>query len=498
MSDSTAIYQKFTKDVIIVGAAQLIVLLRGLILLPFIAKLLGAAAYGTWAQVHVTLGLISTVSSLGIGFAFLRFFAGETDKEKIRQGFFSILIVAFGWSCLIAIVFFLFAAPLAEGFFGGMESTGIVRLLAIILPFYTINFLFLFFFRAFREMKLFASLQLALTFIELALVAGFVLSGWGIFGAILAILIGHLLIDLVMFFLIVKRVGLTLPHLSSFAKIKDYLRFGLPLLPADLAGWLVHSSDRYVIAAFLGIASTGIYAAAYTFGTIVSAYIGPIGMVIVPTLASLYDNNQIEEVKKHLTYSLKYFLLMAIPSAVGLSLLAKPLLQVFTTAEFAAAGPIVVPFVVAAMVLHGSYAIIVQPLILVKKTGLIGIAWGIAAALNLGLNLIFIPRFGIIAAAITTLLAFAVAIGWVYYVSFKYLKFDIDWVFILKSLLASAMMAGVILLFNPTTLLDLLVVIVAGALVYFIAIYSLKGISREEILFFKRLVGSSIPFRKAK
>ena len=60
------------------------------------------------------------------------------------------------------------------------------------------------------------------------------------------------------------------------------------------------------------------------------------------------------------------------------------------------------------------------------------------------------------------------------------------------------MMAGVILLFNPTTLLDLLVVIVAGALVYFIAIYSLKGISREEILFFKRLVGSSIPFRKAK
>ena len=146
MSDSTAIYQKFTKDVIIVGVAQLIVLLRGLILLPFIAKLLGAAAYGTWAQVHVTLCLISTVSSLGIGFAFLRFFDGETDKEKIRQGFFSILIVAFGWSCLIAIVFFLVAAPLAESFFDGRESTGLVRLLAIILSFYTIHSLFLFLF----------------------------------------------------------------------------------------------------------------------------------------------------------------------------------------------------------------------------------------------------------------------------------------------------------------------------------------------------------------
>lgn len=498
MSDSTAIYQKFTKDVIIVGIAQLILSLRGLILLPLIAKLLGTAAYGIWAQAHVTLALVGTFASLGIGFAFIRFFAGETDKEKIRQGFFSILIVEFGWSCLIAIVFFLFAAPLARSFFGGTESIRIVQLCALILPFYTINFIFLFFFRAFREMKLFASLQLALSFSELALVVGLVLSGWGIFGAILAVLIGYLLVDLVMFVLIVKRVGLSLPHLSSFAKIKGYLRFGLPLLPSSLAGWLVHSSDRYVIAAFLGIATTGIYAAAYSLGAIVSAYIGPLGMVIVPTLAYLYDNNQIEDVKKHLTYSLKYFLLLAIPSAVGLSLLAKPILQVLATSEFASAGSIVVPFVVAAMVLHGSYGIIYQPLILVKKTGLIGIAWGIAAVLNLGLNLLLVPRFGIIAAAITTLLAFAVAIGWVYYVSFKYLRFNIDWVSILKSLVASAVMSGVVLLFDPTRLLDLLFAIVAGALVYFIAIYLLRGISQQEMLFFKKLAAGLIPFGKVK
>lgn len=498
MLDSTSIYQKFTKDVLIIGLAQLILSLRGLILLPLIAKLLGAASYGIWVQAVITLALIAGFCELGISFSFIRFFAGETDKEKIRHGFFSILITSFSLACVSAVILFLFASPVAGMLFGGREATNVVQLCALILPFYSINFLFLFFFRAFRKMKLYALLMLAQAFGELAIIAGLILAGWGIFGAVLAILITCLLTDLVMFFIISSQVGLSLPPLESFVRIKDYVRFGAPLVLSNFSWWVANASDRYVIAAFLGVAFTGIYSAAYALGSIVTIFMSPLNLVLVPALAHLYDNNRLEEVKTHLSYSLKYFLLLAIPSAAGLCLLAKLILQVLATAEFALAGPIVVPFVVAAMVLHGCYGIIYQPLTLVKKTSIIGIAWGIAGALNLGLNLLLVPRFGIVAAAITTLASFAVAIGITCYASFKYLKFDIDWVFILKSLLATGVMSGVILLFNPAGLLELVVAIVAGVLVYSIVIYLLKGISKQEILFFRRLAVSLMPLGRSK
>jgi O-antigen/teichoic acid export membrane protein len=497
LSEATGIYQKFTKDILTVGIAQLLLSLRGLILLPLIAGVLGAAAYGVWAQAHITLSLIGTFASLGMGFAFIRFFAGETDNARTRQGFFSILFAEFGWSCLLAVVLYIVATPVAEVLFGGPESVSVVQLCAAILPFYMMNFHFLFFFRAFREMKRFAVMQISLSLGELALVFVMVLSGRGVLGALLGMLTAYALFDMVMLFMVVRRIGLSFPRFSSLAKMGEYLRFGLPLLPSSIVEWLVNSSDRYVIAAFLGIAVVGTYSAAYSLAAAISVYASPIAMVIVPTLAYLYDNGQIEEVRKHLTYSLKYLLLLAIPSAVGISLLSRPILQVLTDAEFASAGPKVVPFVAAAMVLHSCQSVVAQPILLAKKTHIIGLAWGAAAALNLGLNLLLVPRFGIIAAASTTLLAFMAGTAWISYYSLKYLRFRIEWGFMVKSVLASAVMSGIILLFHPYNGIDLLVVIPVGAVVYFLVLFFVGGIRRQETAFFLRLAVSMIPFRRA-
>lgn len=498
MLNSTSIYQKFAKDAAVIGIAQLILRLKSLILLPLVARILGAADYGIWIQAGITLSLIAGFCELGISFAFIRFFAGETDKKKIRQGFFAVFITVFSLSCVGALILFLFATSVAQTFFGGKEATNIVWLCAVILPFFSINNLFLFFFRTFRKMNLYALLMLTQGFGEVALAAGLILAGWDIFGAMLAMLIAYFVSELVMLFIIIKQIGVSFPPLASFAKIKDYIRFGLPLIPGDFALWIANTSDRYVIALFLGISFTGIYSAAYGLGGIVAMYMSPLNLVLVPTLAYLYDNHRVQDIKVYLFHSLKYFLLLAIPSTVGVSLLAKPILQVLATPEFGSAGAIVTPFVAMSFLLRGCYGIIYQPLLLAKKTRILGIVWGIAATLNLGLNLLLIPRLGIIAAAITTLISFAVATGIACYVSFKYLRFDIDWVFILKSLSATAVMSGIILLFNPTGVLDLLLTTVAGAVVYFIVIYLMRGISPKEIAFFKGLMVSPGSFGRIK
>lgn len=135
----------------------------------------------------------------------------------------------------------------------------------------------------------------------------------------------------------------------------------------------------------------------------------------------------------------------------------------------------------------GMRAVIGQIFVLERKTKSSGTIWIITAILNLGLNLIFIPYIGILGAAITTLLAFTLGFILATYYSFKYLRFDIDFSFIAKSVFSSIVMSLVIVSWNPIGLLNVLIVIGVCAVVYSGILLVLGGIKREEIKFLKGL-----------
>lgn len=477
-------YEKFTKDIGIITITNIIIALRGLILLPIIAKTLGTSGYGIWAQAIVTLSLLAPVSTFGLAFALTRFLAGEKNKKQIQEGFFSVLVIVLCLSSLIALALLLFASPIANTLFNDANTIGIVKITAILVPFSAANLVFLNFFRAFRQMKTYSILTVLQNFGEIAAIAFLVLSGFGIFGAIVSLLIVRIFIDAIMFIMITLQIGVKIP---DFSNIKSYLKFGLPLTPSSIFTWIVNASDRYIIGIFMTIASVGVYSAAYAIASIVSFFANPLTVVLPPTLSKLYDENRMGEVKIHLTYSLKYFLMVAIPSVFGLSILSKQLLCILSTPEFVASGSVVIPIVASGALLFGVWRIIEQNLVLVKKTKLIGITWGIAGLVNLSLNIIFVPVVGIVGAAISTLITFVVATMIMAHMSFKQFTFPIDWMFILKSIFASIIMAFVISTANPVQVVDVLVWMGIGAAIYAGLIFLLGGIRMDEFKFFKEL-----------
>ncbi len=137
--------------------------------------------------------------------------------------------------------------------------------------------------------------------------------------------------------------------------------------------------------------------------------------------------------------------------------------------------------------MFGAYAVISHILILKKKTKFAGIIWIMAAILNLGLNLILIPYMGILGAAITTLIAFTFAFILTTHYSFKYLTFDIEFGFILKSIVASIIMSLVIVKWNPVGILNVLIIVGVCVVVYAAILLLLGGIKKEEISFFRGL-----------
>ena len=128
---------------------------------------------------------------------------------------------------------------------------------------------------------------------------------------------------------------------------------------------------------------------------------------------------------------------------------------------------------------------------LVKKTSWILWLLSISAALNIGLNLLLIPRLGILGAAVATLIAYAVLGILAVIISFRYLKFDLDFPFIAKSIVASVIMALAIWLLNPISITWVIISILLGVFVYFAIMFAFKGFDKKELALLKGLVSGS-------
>lgn len=476
-------YRIFAQQVGIIGITNLIISLRAIILLPILTKTLGAYDYGIWAQITVTISLFTPLVTIGLLSGIIRFLAAETNKKEIQEGLFSSLTVIFLSGLVFCLIIFLSSNFLSQKIFHTTEVIQLIKISAFIILLGALNQGLLQFFRTRRQMTKYSGFILLEFFGELGLITYFVLSGFGVFGAVISLLIVRSFNFVIMLFVIVSQIGIKLPQ---FIKIKPYLAFGLPMLPAYLFEWIINSSDKYVIGYFMDNASVGVYSTAYSIGRLILMFMGPISIILYPTIVKSWEVGKIEETKTYLKYSTKYFLMLAIPATFGLSVLAKPLLLSFTTAQFVY-GSILIPVIAVSSLFSGFYSINMYILATAKKTKIIGEFLGISAIVNFVLNIAFVPLLGILGAAISTLISFLILSLLIYYRAVNYIKFNFELIFILKSVFASLIMSFLIFVYSPTGMIDILLSVVFAAFTYVCLLLILKGFSRDELKFLKSI-----------
>jgi O-antigen/teichoic acid export membrane protein len=334
------------------------------------------------------------------------------------------------------------------------------------------------YFVTFQQIKRFSVLSFFNAYLNTALVAYFILSGHGLGGAMIALLIQQLVVFAVIMCLIVAEIGFAIPN---FKHTRQHLAYGLPLVPGSLSAWVVNSSDRYLIAFFLGAAAVGYYSPGYNLGILIGMVSFPLSTLLPPVLSKYYDENNIADVRTILTYSLKYYVGIALPCVFAVSVLSKPLLLVLTTQQIATNGYLVTPFVAAGTALIGVYGMLAIIMALKKKTAVIGTIWILSAVLNFGLNLVLIPYLGLIGAALTTFLAFLLAFVLTAHYSLRYFTFDVSKGFIVKSVCGSSIMALFLLLWSPSGLLSILLSIAVAAAIYLAILLALRGLTVQEL-----------------
>ena len=469
-------YKLFAQRIGLVGVTNLIFRLRGLILVPILTKTLGADGYGTWSQILATISLLAPLCTLGLSYAIIRFLGPEKDKEVIGKGLSSIFVITVAIGLMVSSLIFIFSGSLAVAVFGGIDAAFYIKISSFLILLAAIDQLLINYFTAFQQMKRYSSFLILQTVCEVTLIVYLVLSGFGLSGVIISLLIVRLITFTLGFLWITSDVKLLTP---DFSIVKSYLPYTLPLLPTILCYWLINLGDRYVIGYFMGIDAVGIYSVSYGLGELLVLFYAPLSGILFPAMVHCYENNKIQELKTHLKYSLKFFLMFAIPSFFGLSVLSKSLLVTLATSEFVE-GAVVVSIVALATVLFCCGSINTHVLNLLKETKKVGLIYIGSASINVVMNIILVPLMGIVGAAIATLVTFAVHLFVISVISFKRVSYDIDFKFILKSLISSSIMAFVVWKLNPIGAIDIVISSGVGAMVYFGVLVLLRGFTKEE------------------
>ena len=208
MSQTTDVtnYTLFTKRIGLVGIAKVVVSIKGLIILPILTKNLGPSDYGIWALILVTVSLLQPFILLGLDSSILRFLSSKGKKEVFQGIITTFFVIVF--MSIVAILIIFFASNFLASNLLKEESTAYIIIIASpLILLQTLNTLFIGSFRIFGQIKRYAMILFLETFLEIILITFFIFSGYGLKGAIFAILISRTITLIIMLFLVISYAG---------------------------------------------------------------------------------------------------------------------------------------------------------------------------------------------------------------------------------------------------------------------------------------------------
>lgn len=186
--------------------------------------------------------------------------------------------------------------------------------------------------------------------------------------------------------------------------IKSIVKFGIPLIPNAVSGFIINMGDKIIITILLGLEEVGIYAIGYTFGSVINMIQTGFSRAWMPEFFSMIreDTNSVKIKFKRIT--IIYSLLLLI-SALIIGILAPYILQFMVAPEFYAADKIIL-WIALGYAANGVYKMFTGYLLYNNKNMTLSNITFVQACMNIVLNLVFIKWYGLIGAAYATFITF--------------------------------------------------------------------------------------------
>lgn len=295
------------------------------------------------------------------------------------------------------------------------------------------------------------------------------------------------LFDIIVYGIVVHKKFARVKLDFDFKFWKQLLIWNLPFMWLTIFS-IYNRVDTLILPHLRSFTENGYYTYAYKFWDTLAFLPAVVAAALYPYFAEKLGKGEKEEAKRVLTTYTRYMIAVAIPLSIGTYLLADRIIQLFIpSGKFAPAAQALWILVAAVSVLF--IYIPVNSIIISQKTKVATIITGFNLFFNLGLNILLIPKFGFVVAAIITLASEMVQlIGYTYVVQTKIISFPYFRSFV-KPIFAGAVMGFAIYYFRDR---NLWLLIGLGGLLYFVTLVATRFFKRHDW----ELLKASINFRQ--
>jgi O-antigen/teichoic acid export membrane protein len=414
------------------------------------------------ADLGLTLVTVQMISPPGV------------DERKILNNLFSLRL----FSALI----FLGMAPLAALFFPYSSDikTG-VAITVISFFFIALNQILVGLFQKNLRMD---KVSIAETAGRIVLVIGVFVAArgnFGLSGMMWAIVAGSA-VNFVLLFIFSRQFATWKPEID-FSLWKEVVKKSWPLALTIIFNLLYLKTDTLILSVIKSQADVGIYGAAYKVIDILTMIPFMFAGVVLPILTADWAVGNRARFQSVMQKSFDLMAILAVPLIVGTQFLARPVMVLVAGQDFAASGAILKILIYAAGLVFIS-GFLSHAVVAVGAQQKIIWAYFFTAVTSVAAYLYFIPKFSYFGAAAVTVYSEAAITLLMFFYVFRYAKFFPRAGIFIKSLFAAAAM-GALLFFIPTYFYDrlggLLVSLILAAVVYFLALFLVGGVTKNDV-----------------
>jgi len=392
----------FSKNVAISSIGRIITIGMAALTSIIIARILGPSGKGILAALAAMVGIALQFGNLGLHGANTYFAAKDKDKST------SLIANSFWFSLVIGLIIFFISYLFLSQHLGalGQVDFRLAKIALIAVPFLLLNYLWQNILVGLNKIKAYnivlilnQSLYLIGAIIILLVLRKGVFS-LVVFNTITAIIVTFLFW---VYFLRAKQFSFKI----DWYLIKRSLNYGFKVYITCFLGYLVLRSDIFILNYFKGAAETGLYSVAASFIDAFLVLPSIIALLLIPKATkNLGQSGDIVAKVSRIS------IIIVAVICLGAILLGRPAINIIFGSVFDKS------FIPLLILIPGAFflsigTILSQYFTAHNRLMPIVYIWVIATILNIGMNIVYIPIYGMVAAATSSLLAYIVVCGYV-------------------------------------------------------------------------------------
>ena len=372
---------------------------------------LGEQTYGEISLALSLLSILSVIAVLGLDTGIVRYislFHKDQNKAGIKGTILFSAKTILIMSTIFAIFLFLLSDWITATFYPNAQNINLIlKIIAIALPFEGLKAVWTNTLKALKKIEydIYARI-IGEMIIRIILTILFIYLGLGILGAALAYTISIIFSSMVLFIFVEKKAFSFLDkNITALKENKEIFFYSLPLVFNSITIIVINAADSLVLGYFKDAATVGIYNVAIPTAKLILIFPTALLGLYLPMIALIKDNK--EEFEKMYYTTTKWVFFITALSLAWLILYGKQLITIFFTESYTTAYSSLIILSIGYLINSCTYTSR-DILLLFNKTKTIFIATTLACTINIILNFMLVPKYGMEGAAFATALSLTI------------------------------------------------------------------------------------------